>query len=81
VRDDERERESREALERVARESETIGSSTLGRTGRRMSDHFAARDADGGDPVEQWGRRIGRALSLIGVVVLAWLLGVQLGWW
>jgi hypothetical protein len=81
VKDDERERESREALERVARESETIGGSTLSRAGRRMGEHFAARDADDADAIEVWGRRIGRALSLIGVVVLAWLLGVQLNWW
>ena len=81
MKDDERERESREALERVARESETIGGSAL----RRMSDHFAAKDAltetGGTDPMELWGRRIGRMLSLVGVIVLAWLLGVQLHWW
>ena len=46
-----------------------------------MSYHFAARDAGGSDPIELWGRRIGRALSLVGVIVLAWLLGVQLHWW
>ena len=82
----EREREAREALERVARESETIGSSSLGRVGRRVGDHFAARDAvgeaEGGtDPIELWGRRIGRTLSLIGVVVLAYLVGAQLRLW
>jgi hypothetical protein len=86
VRDDEREREARETLDRVARESETIGSSSLGRLGRRAGDHFAAKDAlgeaEGGtDPIELWGRRIGRALSLIGVIVLAYLLGVQLRLW
>ena len=52
-----------------------------------MSDHFAGRDAigaaEGGatDPVELWGRRIGRALSVAGVVALAYWLGVQLRWW
>ena len=81
-----REREAREALERVARESETIGSSSLARAGRRLGGHFAGKDAigdaDGGtDPIELWGRRIGRALSLVGVVVLTAWLGVQLGWW
>jgi hypothetical protein len=87
VRDGERERESREALERVARESETIGSTSLGRLGRRMGDHFAAKDAigdaesGGTDPVEIWGRRIGRVLSLIGVMVLAYLVGGQLRLW
>lgn len=78
------EREAREALERVRRDSETLGSSALARMGQRAGDHFGARDAigeaEGGgtDPVELWGRRIGRALSLVGVVILAiWLL-VQL---
>ena len=84
--DREREREAREALDRVARESETIGTSSLARAGRRLGDHFAGADAvgeagGGTDPIELWGRRIGRALSLIGVVVLAYLLGVQLRLW
>ena len=74
-------REVREALERVQRDSETLGSSALARMGQRAGDHFGAKDAigaaEGGgtDPIELWGRRIGRALSLIGVVILAiWLL-------
>jgi hypothetical protein len=87
VDDKERERQSQEALERVARESETVGGSSLGRVGRRVGDHFAGTDAvgdaagGGTDPVELWGRRIGRALSLIGVVVLAYFLGAQLRLW
>jgi hypothetical protein len=78
------EREAREALERVRRDSETVGSSALARMGNRARDHFGGRDAvgtgeDGGtDPVELWGRRIGRALSLVGVVILALWLLVQL---
>ena len=86
MREGEREREVRETLARVARESETIGGSSLGGIGRRIGSHFAAQDAigetDGGtDPVELWGRRIGRALSLIGVIVLAYLVGGQLRLW
>ncbi len=79
--------EAREALERVQRDTETLGSSALARMGRRAGDHFGGRDAvgsaeDGGtDPIELWGRRIGRALSLIGVVVLAYLVGAQLRLW
>ncbi|HZH50408.1 MAG TPA: hypothetical protein VEZ16_00860 [Microvirga sp.] len=77
-------REAREALERVRRDSETVGSSALARMGNRARDHFGGRDAvgaaEGGgtDPVELWGRRIGRALSLVGVIVLALWLLVQL---
>ena len=85
VTQDRREEEAREALERVARDSETVGTSSLARTGRRVSDHFAGRDAlgtgEGGvtDPAELWGRRIGRALSVVAFVfLLLWLLS-QLG--
>jgi hypothetical protein len=87
MRDEERKRESEEALRRVARDSETVGSSALARNARRVGDHFSGRDAVGQgeagetDPVEVWGRRIGRGLSLVGVVVLAIWLGFQLGWW
>jgi hypothetical protein len=76
--------EAREALERVRRDSETLGSSSLARMGRRVGEHFGGKDAvgaepDGGtDPVELWGRRIGRSLSLIGVVILALWLAFQL---
>ncbi len=77
--------EAREALERVQRDTETLGSSALARMGRRAGDHFGGRDAvgsaeDGGtDPIELWGGRIGRVLSLIGVVILGLWLLVQLG--
>jgi hypothetical protein len=45
--DEERQRQSREALERVARDSETLGSSGLSRSAKRAVDHFAGRDAVG----------------------------------
>jgi len=81
----EREREAREALERVRRDTESVGSSALARMSRQAQDHFGGRDAvgtaEGGgtDPVELWGRRIGRTLSLIGVILLGLWLLVQLG--
>jgi hypothetical protein len=87
VKEEDRQRESREALERVARDSETVGSSALARSAQRLTDHFAGKDAvgaaEGGgtDPAELWGRRIGRALSLLGVILLTYWLGVQAGWW
>ncbi|WP_414472630.1 hypothetical protein [Microvirga sp. M2] len=83
--DEERQREAREALERVRRDTESVGSSALARMSRQAQEHFGARDAvgageDGGtDPIELWGRRIGRALSLVGVVVLGLWLLIQLG--
>jgi hypothetical protein len=78
------EQESREALERVARDSETLGSSSLNRMSRRMTDHFSGRDAVGAgedgqtDPIEVWGRRIGRGLSVVGFIVLVYWLASQL---
>jgi hypothetical protein len=84
---DERANESREALERVARDTQSIAGAPLGGVGRRVRDHFAGRDAvgdaEGGgtDPAELWGRRIGRWLSVVlGILLVAWL-GLQLGWW
>jgi hypothetical protein len=74
---DDREREAREALERVERDQQSL----LGSSMARASDHFAAKDAPEGDAIELWGRRIGRTLSLIGVIVLSYWLGQQLGFW
>ena len=85
MRDEERRLEAQRALDRAARDAETVGTSALARAGRHVADHFAARDAAGVnaevDPIEVWGRRIGRVLSLVGVVVLTAWLGFQLGWW
>ena len=79
-------RDASEALARVSRESETLGGSGIARAGQRLGKHFSGADAAveaGGAPdwAEVWGRRIGRGLSLVGVVVLAYLLGVQLKLW
>ena len=79
-----REREAEEALERVRRDAETVGSSSMARLGRRVGGHFAATDAVGEgesgttDPIELWGRRIGRLLSIIGFVLLSLWLAFQL---
>ena len=69
-RGEERAREAAAALERVRRESETVGASALGRMAEAARDHFTARDADGADAAELWGRRIGRGLALVLVGVL-----------
>jgi len=69
--------EAQAALDRVRRDSESLLGSSMG----RAADHFGAKDAPEGDKVELWGRRIGRSLSLLGVVVLAWWLGHQLKVW
>ena len=73
-RDEEQRREALATLKSLG-EQDTFATSALARTARRATDHFAGRDAiepDGSsDPIELWGRRIGRALSLIGFVALA----------
>ena len=72
-RDEARRREALDALKSLG-ESDTFADSALARASRRTADHFAGRDAsepDGAnDPVELWGRRIGRALSLLGAIGL-----------
>jgi cytochrome c-type biogenesis protein CcmH/NrfG len=69
-RDEAQRREALATLDQL-REGDTFASSVLARTARRAGDHFAAKDAGAEDRVELWGRRIGRALSLAGLVALA----------
>ncbi len=77
-REEDQRREALRTLDAL-RDSDTFATSALARTARRASDHFTAKDtmkdavaADGPvDTIELWGRRIGRALSLAGLVGLA----------
>ncbi len=62
--------ESRRILERADRDSETVGASSLARSVDKTRKHFLGDDKDAEDPIEVWGTRIGRALSLIGVTAL-----------
>jgi hypothetical protein len=64
--DRERSVESRRIIDRVGAETEAT-------MARRVADRFAARDVDQQDWAELWGARIGRAL---GLVLLAYLLYV-----
>ena len=77
-----RERESREALERVRRDSETVGSSSMARPAAGSAITSEGRDAVGedgtADPIEVWGRRIGRSLSIIAFIGLSLWLAHQL---
>jgi anti-sigma-K factor RskA len=71
------EKQRREALAslRELSERDTFATSALARVAQRATDHLAARDAIGPggetDRIELWGRRIGRALSLVAFVALA----------
>jgi hypothetical protein len=75
-RDLERRRAALRDLERAGEQSEVIFSSAVKRVAERARDHFSAADADSNESVEVWGRRIGRALSLIAVLALAFYLAV-----
>ena len=68
-RDEAQRREALATLKTLG-EGDTFATSTLARTAQRAGDHFAAKDA-GEDRIELWGRRIGRGLSLAGLVALA----------
>lgn len=62
-------------LQRLREEGAEIGGA-LSAMAKRTASHFAGQDngLDGGterDPIELWGKRIGRGLSLIGFVALA----------
>ena len=73
-REEEQRREALASLKSLG-ENDTFATSALTRTAKRATEHFSGRDAIGPDGsvdrVELWGRRIGRALSLIGFVALA----------
>lgn len=64
---DDRHGESERILNRISRETDG-GSTLFERTAKRARDHVSAADADGQDPIELWGTRIGRVL---GPVLLA----------
>jgi hypothetical protein len=74
-RDEARRREAFDALEKLKRDRAPLAGSSLADAARRAVQHFAAADAIGPDgardPIELWGRRIGRALSLVAVIVLS----------
>ena len=74
-RDEARRREAVETLERLKRDRAPLVGSGLADAARRAARHFAAADAVGPDgardPIELWGQRIGRALSLLAVIALS----------
>ncbi|MEJ1159803.1 hypothetical protein [Prosthecomicrobium sp. N25] len=66
----ERRREAEAVLARAERDSETVLSGTAKTTANRVAEHFGAADADQADPVEVWGKRLGRALALVAAGLL-----------
>ncbi|MDB5509172.1 MAG: hypothetical protein JWL93_1641 [Hyphomicrobiales bacterium] len=67
-------REARRSLDAMGRSSHGVFDSAL----HRGVDHFAGRDAPAEDRVEVWGRRLGRALGLVFLVVL--VVNLATGW-
>ena len=70
-REEARRREATDALDRIRRDGDRVFGSAL----VRAVEHFLAKDAAAGpggatDPIELWGRRIGRALSLVAFIGL-----------
>lgn len=64
------EAEAKRILERVAQESETVGTSSVKRVAERVKGHLSANDTQENEWAELWGKRIGRTLGAIFVVVL-----------
>jgi len=72
---DEARRTAEEARKRADNAGDALGESSLARATR----HFSGADADPDDRIEIWGRRIGRALSVVFAIYLAWSLLELLG--
>ncbi|MEM8839425.1 MAG: hypothetical protein AAGE89_15120 [Pseudomonadota bacterium] len=62
---------ARRDLERIAEQSDTIGSSALARMAKSTGDRFSAKDVNQDDKIEVWGARIGRGLGLLFAIGLA----------
>lgn len=71
---DHQSRQARRDLERLSGQGGLLNTPTLPKKAKSLKGHFMAEDIDQSDPVEVWGSRIGRALSLIAVILLLfWL--------
>ena len=68
---DEDEREARRILNRVERESELVGSSSMARAADKVRDHFLGEDDRQADQIDILGKRIARGLAVVMFVVLA----------
>ncbi|MEM7291087.1 MAG: hypothetical protein AAF412_12080 [Pseudomonadota bacterium] len=63
--------ESEKILERVAQDSETVGTSSMRRVAERINSDAGLNGSDEDTWAEVWGTRIGRGL---GLVFVAWLI-------
>ena len=67
---DERQEDARRILNQIKGETDPTGITTPRSMLGRAEAHFSGRDAPDDDPIELWGRRIGRGLGLVMLVVL-----------
>ncbi len=67
-------KEARRTLAALSRDRSGVFDSAL----QAGADHLTARDAQGEDAIEIWGRRIGRALGLLCLILLA--VNLVTGW-
>ncbi|MGI9401552.1 MAG: hypothetical protein ACR2O0_09890 [Rhizobiaceae bacterium] len=63
--DREQEKEAQRILDRVDRDSETIGTSSFARNVDRLGKHFSGMENPEDDEIEIWGKRIARIMALI----------------
>jgi hypothetical protein len=66
--------EAKRILDRVARDSETVGTSSMARTTELLNGNISSESADGSDPVEILGKKIGRTLGWIALLILGYYL-------
>ena len=67
VEPDEASKRAQRDLARLAADRDTLGTSAIS----RMAKHMSGADAPSDDPVEMWGKRIGRGLGAVFFVFLA----------
>jgi hypothetical protein len=68
---DESAREARRILNRVERESEKVGTSSMARTANKVRDHFLGEEIPQDDHIERLGKRIARGLAILAFFGLA----------
>ncbi len=63
--------EAKRILDRVSRESETVATSSMARTTEQFKDqHGGSSDFESEDKIEILGKRIGRSMGIIALVIL-----------
>lgn len=74
MQDDEVSRKAKRELEKLSEDGGLLSAPRLKAKSKTVKGHFGADDVDANDPVELWGTRIARSLSLLAFIGLAiWL--------